>query len=214
MAKTKAPLLGFGASGQIGKTIVFGTWKGVGYARQHVIPSNPQTAEQSLTRNAFSFLQASYKVAPALFTDVWDAYASGVALTARNAYTKFNLPVLREEVSLDNWVGSPGAKGGLPPTAAVATPGSGTLSVAVTAPSVVPQGWTIYSAITVIIREQDPQSGVLYNIYGSEDLTSTYACTFAGLAAGEYQFRSFFKWNRPDGTFAYSPAIGTQSTVT
>lgn len=214
MAKTKAPLLGFQASGQIGKTIVFGTWKGQGYARQHVIPSNPQTSEQNLTRNAFSFLQASYKIAPSLFTDAWELYAKGIAMTARNAYTKFNLGFIRGETDLDNWVASPGAKGGLPAASATPTPGSGTLSVAVAAPSVLPVGWTIYSAIVSIIRDQDPSTGVLYTVKSGEDLTSTYAVAFSGLAAGVWQYRAYLKWNRPDGTFAYSPDIGGQSTVT
>lgn len=212
MAKATAPLLSFGAEGQIGKTLVYSKWKGRAYARRHVIPANPQTAEQTLTRNAFGFLQAVFKVAPALVTDVWQAYARGKVLTDRNAFTKFNLPVLRNSGSLDGFVGSPGALGGLPPTAAVATPGSGQLSIAITAPAVVPLGWTVYSAIAMVIAEQDPDTGILYTVTAGEDLSSAYAVVLTGLSAVEYQFRAWLKWNRPDGTYAYSPAIGTQAT--
>jgi len=109
MAKTTAPLLSFGGSGQIGKTMVYGSWKGRSYVRRHVTPANPQTAEQTVTRNAFSFIQSVYKFAPSLVTDVWDAYASGLVLTARNGFTKFNLPVLRGESDLANMVLSGGA---------------------------------------------------------------------------------------------------------
>jgi len=212
MAKVTAPLLSFGASGQIAKTQVYAKWKGRPYVRRHTTPSNPQSAEQSLTRNAFTFLNSVYKVAPALMTDPWEAYVQGIPMTARNAFQKFNLPVLRPETSLDLFVGSPGAKGGLPPTAAVATPGSGQLSIAITAPSVVPTGWTVYSAIAIAIREQDPQSGILYTVTAGEDLTSAYAVVLTGLSANEYQYRAWLKWNRPDGSFAFSPAIGGQST--
>jgi len=215
MAKPTAPLLSFGASGQIGDAMVFSKWRGQPYVRQKVTPSNPQTAEQSLTRNAFSFLQAVYKVAPALVTDPWAAYATGKKLTDRNAFTKFNLPILRDAGTLDDFIGSPGALGGLPPTAAVSTPGNDQLSIAVTAPSVVPQGWTVYSAIAMAIREQDPDSGILYTITAGEDLTSAYVIVLTGLADSvEYQYRAWLKWNRPDGSFAYSPSIGGQSTTT
>ncbi len=46
MAKLKAPLLSFGASGAIAKAIVYFPWKGLNVAREYVIPSNPQTKPQ------------------------------------------------------------------------------------------------------------------------------------------------------------------------
>jgi len=214
MAKTTAPLLSFSASGQIAKTQVYSKWKGRSYVRRHVVPSNPQSAEQTLTRNAFTWLQNTYKLAPALFTDPWDAYARGLVMTSRNAFTKQNLPTLRPAVTLDVFQFSPGALGGLPPTAVVPTPGSGTVSIAVTAPTVVPAGWTIYSAVAAVVAEQDPQTGILYEISAGEDLTSTYAIVINGLDAIEYQVGAWLKWNRPDGKFAYSPSIQTTTTVT
>jgi len=214
MAKTTAPLLSFGGSGQIGKTMVYGSWKGRSYVRRHVVPANPQSSEQTITRNAFSFLQSVYKFAPAIVTAVWEAYASGLVLTARNGFTKFNLPVLRGEADLDNMVISGGANGGPPAATATPTPGSGTLSIAITAPATLPQGWTVYAAQAAIILDQDPDSGTSFVIQAGEDLTSTYAVAFSGLAAGTYQYRAWLKWTRPDGTFAYSPDIGGQSIVT
>lgn len=46
MAKLKAPLLSFGASGQIAKTVVYFPWKGLNVARKHVIPANPNSSGQ------------------------------------------------------------------------------------------------------------------------------------------------------------------------
>lgn len=51
MAKIKTPLLSLGASGSLGKSIVFGTWKGIATARQHVVPANPKTAAQTEQRD-------------------------------------------------------------------------------------------------------------------------------------------------------------------
>jgi len=212
VAKTTAPLLGFTASGQIGKTQVYGRWKGRGYARRYTVPANPQTAEQTITRNAFSFIQAVFKTAPALVTAPWAAYATGKVLTDRNAFTKFNLPQIRGEADLDLLTLSPGALGGLPPASMVITPGSGQLSVAVNAPSVLPTGWTIAAAVVAAIRDQDPDTGVLTEITAGEDTTSTYTIVLTGLSANLYQVRAWLRWTRPDGKLAYSPDLKDSDT--
>jgi len=215
VAKVTAPLLSFGASGQIAQTQVYSKWKGRPYVRRQVIPSNPQTAEQTLTRNAFTWLQNVYKLAPSLFTDPWEAYAQGKVMTGRNALTKQNLPVLREETDLTNFIGSPGALGGLPPSSIVVTPGNDQLAVAVNAPSSVPAGWTIYSAVVAVILDQDPQTDIDYVVTAGEDLTSAYSVTLTGLAsAALYQVRAWLKWTRPDGLFAYSPSINSTGLTT
>ncbi len=68
MAKTKAPLFGLGASGQLGKAIVFGSWKGIGVAREYVKPSNPDTGPQQtqrgyMTAAVLAFHAAAFSVA-------------------------------------------------------------------------------------------------------------------------------------------------------
>ena len=54
MAKLKAPLLSLGASGAIGRSIVFFGWKGIDCAREYVIPSNPKTTKQTTQRGYLS----------------------------------------------------------------------------------------------------------------------------------------------------------------
>jgi len=214
MAKTRAPLLGFGASGQIGKTIVFGSWKGVGYARQHVIPANPQTAEQDLTRNLFGWIQAVYKQAPALFTDPWDAYARGKQLTARNAFGKFNISSMREETDLLLLQFSPGALGGLPGTALAVTGGNDVLTFNLTVPTTLPQGWTITSVSVAAIKAQDPQSGTDYQLYADEKVGTPYTAIALTVPAGDYECGAWIKWLRADGQVAYSPSINDTATAT
>jgi len=214
MAKPTAPLLSFGASGQIGETIVYSKWKGRAYARRYVVPSNPQTTEQTITRDVFSWLSGVYKTAPALFTAAWEAYASGQVMTSRNALVKFNLPVLRGEVDLANFVFSPGALGGLPPSGIVVTPGADLLTVDITAPAVLPTGWTIQAAVACAIADQNPESGLLYTVTAGEDLTSTYQVILSGLDEVLYRVGGFLRWVRPDGKIAYSPAVVGSGTPT
>lgn len=214
MAKTTAPLLSFDARGQIASSMVYSSWKGKKYVRRHVIPANPQTAEQTLTRDTFSWLQALFKQAPPLFTAPWTAYAQGKVLTNRNALSKFNLSVLRDQADLTNFIHSPGALGGLPPSAMVVTPGDDQLSVAITAPAL-PTGWTIQGAVAVAVRDQEPGVGTLFTMGAVEDLTSAYVCLITGLAsAALYQVGAYLRWTRPDGQTAYSPSIRATGLTT
>lgn len=61
MAKTQAPLLSLGARGQIAKTIVASTWKGIKTMRQYVVPANPRTTAQVAHRTLFGDVVALWK---------------------------------------------------------------------------------------------------------------------------------------------------------
>lgn len=50
MAKLKAPLMSLGATGALGKSLVFFGWKGLDVVREYVVPSNPQTSGQTTQR--------------------------------------------------------------------------------------------------------------------------------------------------------------------
>lgn len=54
MAKHKSLLFGRKATGSIGGNICFTTWKGIGIAKEKPEPANPQTVAQMAIRNAFT----------------------------------------------------------------------------------------------------------------------------------------------------------------
>ncbi len=54
MAKLKGPLMSLGASGAIGKTLIFFGWKGIDAVREYVVPSNPKTGPQITQRTYLS----------------------------------------------------------------------------------------------------------------------------------------------------------------
>ena len=60
MAKVKGPLMSMGATGQLGKSLVFMTWKGIKDVRSHVIPSNPQTDGQMAQRTIMTDAVAAF----------------------------------------------------------------------------------------------------------------------------------------------------------
>lgn len=91
MAKLTAPLMSFGASGKLGGSLVYGSWKGIPTARQFIIPANPRTAGQIAQRNIMALIVALWR-APALKAVVraaWDRLASSktAAVSGFNVFT-------------------------------------------------------------------------------------------------------------------------------
>jgi hypothetical protein len=90
MAKVIGPLHSDGAAGQIGKTLVFATWKGIKYCRAYVIPGNPSTTEQQMVRGYFSTASAAWTAETPTVQTAWNTYASnnGLKMSGRNLYLK------------------------------------------------------------------------------------------------------------------------------
>lgn len=212
MAKTENPLLGTGASGAIGKSLVFGAWKGVRYARRYVVPANPRTSAQTLTRDTFAFLVALWNKFPAELRAPWREYARGKPLTDRNALVKHNLPNLRGETSLAGLSLSPGAGGGYAPGQLLAIGGSGGVTASLGAPSL-PEGWQIVRAVFALMPDQEPIGSPVGEISVATDSTAPYEVSFSGLEAGSYYIGAFFQYRRPDGKAAFSPGLATIVTV-
>ncbi len=212
MAKITGPLLGLGASGSIAKTLVASKWKGRPYMRQHVIPANPQTVAQTLTRDAFGMASNIWKLMGVLGIAPWDRFAVGQVLTGRNKMQGNYVTENRGETDLLSWNMSPGAKGGIPPlTLVLSSPGVNDIEALMTTPAP-PTGWTLSSKDAMAIRDQDPQTGVLF-----ETTEATAAPGFEPLLPGLttavlYVVGGWLRWAKPDGSIAYSVAL--QGTFT
>jgi len=209
MAKLTGPLLSFGARGQIGKALVVSKWRGVPYARQHVVPANPQTAGQTTTRDTFAHMRAMWKVATAELVAAWDRYALGRPFTGMNKFVGLNLAAMRGEVNSSLFIGSPGAAGGLPvvDVAPVTGGAAGEIDVTWTAPAL-PTGWTISKAVAVAFPQGDPADPFTGVISEVTDAAAPYDQTFTGLTAGAtYVVSGWLVYTKPDGSLAYSASI-------
>lgn len=213
MAGTTAPLLSFGASGQVAKTQVYSTWRGVPYVRRYVIPGNPQSANQTKTRSVFSFMSNMWKNAPALLQDPWTLYSTGQPFYNRNAFIGKNVKSLRAGTDMTAWIASPGAKGGVSPLSVTATGGSGEVTVTFTNPTP-PTGWTIAAAVAAATKSGDPHTATTYNVVAGEDSSTFDSVALTGLSAGSYEIAAWLKWTKPDGTTAYSVSINRTATAT
>ena len=213
MAKPTGPLLSLDASGTIAETLTFSKWKGRNYIRQRVIPANPQSTEQTKTRNAFTWASDLWKNLPSLGIAPWDRFAAGQVLSGRNAFMGRQTELLRNVNIIDTWAGSPGAKGGLAPESLLVTPAALQLTYDVTVPAA-PTGWTLQAAVGALLEQQDPQSPVVLPIQVLEDVSSPYSLVFTGLtAATTYVGSVWLRWAKPDGSIAYGASINANGTT-
>lgn len=214
MAKTTGPALSFRASGSIAKTLVYGNWKGIGYARERVVPANPRTTAQVAVRGPFGFLAKVFQFGTTEFKSTWQLFAQGQPIIPSNGFIKANQSNLIGQTTLADLVFSNGAKGGLPPGGITVTAGATKLTVVVTAPSV-PTGWTVAEAIAVALRDQDPNGGTNFTMTEGTDNSSPYSIELDGLLTGDlYRVGAWFKFTKPDGTTAYGASVQGSGTPT
>lgn len=213
MAKLTGPLMSLGASQSIGKTLVFSRWRGIQYARQHVIPSNPQSAAQTNTRNIWKTLSDIYTRAPAIMQEPWDASAFGQPLTSRNRFFQINAPLLDGTVLLTTALWGVVARAGLPPLTCTSSDATGQiLRLTLTTPTP-PSGWSIVAAQGVAVLQGDPTDPIVRQPIAAEDTSDPFTQVNIDVdVAGTYVWSGWLKWLRPDGLNAYSsPFSGTQA---
>lgn len=214
MAKPRAPLLSFGASGSIANTLTYASWRGIDYVRERIVPANPQSAGQTQTRSVFGWSSQIWKLDPALARDPWEAYATGRKFTGRNAMIGQNVEAMRGDVDLANMIFSPGARGGLAPELIAAAAGVGLITVTITAPSP-PTGWTLSAVVAACTKDQDPQTETLYVTVAGEDASAPMdTVILSGLDTVLYFVGGWTKWLKPDGLVAYGPSLIDSATPT
>ena len=214
MARTTAPLLGFDAQGQIAKTMVYAKWRGVNYARRHVIPANPNTSAQQTTRTTFATLREYWKVMATDGRAPWEAFATGRPFLGLNAFVGENLRVVRGDANMNDFLGSPGARGGLPASSITASTGtgSGEVDLDVVYPTA-PSGWTITEFVGVAFPDHDPAVDLVGPVVVAKVSHPTTTITFTGLgSAVACQASGWIVWTKPNGQTAYSVSVTDQAT--
>jgi len=223
MAKVTAPLLSFEGSGQIGSAQVYAKWRGIPYARRYVIPANPNSTGQKSTRSAFSLTNAMWKFAGALITAPWTAYAKGKPLTDRNAFVGVNTKLFRADADNSEFVGSPGANGGVVATSiAAADGGSQTATVTLGVPEV-PSGWTITDSVAALIPagSYTGTPPVWTPSTSGLNLDASYAANSGDdsgsvdvpAVAGDFVAVGWFVMTKADGSLAYGASKVTTVTL-
>lgn len=214
MSKIRGPLLSMSARGQIGRSHVFASWRGVPYTRQYAIPANPRTSAQLEIRQPFKWLQDAYRSAPGELVTVYQAFASGRPITDRNAWTKVNLSALQAQTDISKLTYSPGARGGPAPASVSVSGGAASITVSITPPTL-PTGWAVLRAVAVALVDQDPQDVFVGPWASNVNSAPPYSVTLSGLqAATSYLAGGWLVYSRADGQEAYSASLQQVVTTT
>lgn len=91
MATVKGPLFSLDAAGQIGKALVYNTWKGRAYVREWVNPTNPNDIAQTFQRGIFAALSTWWDGIEEAQRIEWNALADANRYSPFNAFMSFNL---------------------------------------------------------------------------------------------------------------------------
>lgn len=214
MAKVTAPILSLGASGSISKSVTFSRWKGVAYAKVHVTPENPNTADQQEVRGVFATLTEMWKRMDNIARAPWETAVQGKPLTPRNRHIQANLAALQGEADLNNLVMSVASGQALPPENVVpADGGAQTLNITGDAPTA-PVGYTATALLGLAIEDGDPSPIYIATIYTGTGGPPPWSIDLEVQAAGTYQWGTFLCWTRnADGTYFYSTAVRGQQVI-
>lgn len=214
MAKVTGPLLSISAKGTIANTQTYANWRGVNYVRQRVIPANPRTTKQQSIRNIFANMGLLWLYAPQSLMAPWEAFAVGKPLTGRNRFIGTNVKFLKTKTDMTSFVGSIGARGGLPLVSLSVAPTAtaGELTITPTLPSL-PTDWIVKSVVAVAIKDQAPDGAFDAVIFSAESTTSPYTISLTGLQSSVlYVISAWPVFTKPDGTDAYGPSINGTGT--
>lgn len=100
MARVTGPLFSMSASGQIGKAIVYATWKGIEWVREWVVPQNPQTALQVKIRAIWALGVQRWQIIGSSPQDGWETGAE------RKGKTQSGFNYFMSEYVKDMWAGN------------------------------------------------------------------------------------------------------------
>lgn len=149
MVKLQGPLFSLAASGTIADAVVFSSWKGRAYARERVIPANPQSGPQTGLRAMMKFLSQEWDGLTSAEKATWLARAQQTVISNFNAFTSYNQTRWRSYKGPSQE--DPAADASTPAAAPTTTPTGGIrqiqLSIADGAPA--PDwGWIIHRSET------------------------------------------------------------------
>lgn len=80
------PCFSLTARGTLAKTVTYSVWKGIAYAKEWFIPANPQSANQTNVRTAFTLLNAYWQATAVGDKALWDAGAAGMGMSGFDLY--------------------------------------------------------------------------------------------------------------------------------
>jgi hypothetical protein len=201
MVKLNAPMMSLEASGTIANAVTFAKWKGRPYARQRVIPSNPQSALQTAVRAMMKFLSQEWATMTAGEKASWLTAANASSISSFNAMIGANMTRWRQLLAPS--AETPALETGTYQASGAATAVGGFHQAVVSFPiAAVNDGW----GIAIERNTVDVYQGSVAAICGVIGTPTAAMTNFTdvGLVADTYYYfwRRFTRAGKLDGAFA------------
>lgn len=212
MPRLTGPLFSLTARKTLGKAITYSNWRGIQYARQRVIPTNPQTTSQTNNRNIWTTLNALWLRMGPISKAPWEASAAGQPYTDRNRFLQVNQFNMNGQVDMQDFDGSPGVGGAVPPVSITPSDGGGQLLVLTAVQPSLPTGWTQTGFAGIAFADGDPTTPLAVVSFEASDVAAPFTVASIDVqSAGTYVWSGWNVLLAPDGTTRYSPSMsGTQ----
>ena len=201
MVKLYGPMLSLSASGTIAKTATFASWKGRAYARQRVIPANPQSDLQTSVRAMMKFLAQNWASMTAGEQASWVTAAAAAAVSPFNSFIAAGMTRWRQLAAPS--AATPATEDGALQASGAATAIGGFHQATITFPvAAVNDGWGIAIERNTVDVYQGT-FGAIVGVIATPAAAATYFNDI-GLAADTYYYfwRRFTRAGKLDGAFA------------
>jgi hypothetical protein len=182
-----------GFSGKVGP-VVGGSWKGIDYMRQHVIPANPNTTAQQNQRGKMGAIQVVAQILKStLIVDYWNPYYS--TMSGFNAFVKYNVSVLADTTFYfsDSNVIARGSLNGALIVTAVYTTGTGGVVITWADNSGSGNALATDYVVAVVIAKDGSLAAVIDDDTTQRDDTTLSGTVQAGATATDLFAYLFFK---------------------
>lgn len=212
MPDLTAPLLSLDASGTIAKTLTYSRWRGIKYARQRVVPTNPNTTSQQHVRSCFAYLSDLWKYGPTALHQTYLLAAKGRPLTDRNLFTKTNQPYAFANATDEQVLASPSTGGAPAPANLVLTPHSTHIGVNLWG-ATLPPGWTTIAGWAIAWHQETPTTHVFVPPIAYDTDADPTLLDITGLTNGVlYVVSAYLEFADATGKTQYSIALNDTAT--
>lgn len=212
MALVNGPLFSLDASGQVGKALVYTTWKGRKVVREYVTPANPRSLGQRWQRGLMGVMSTWWAALSSTNKDSWIATAAAKNISPFNEFLSYNL------IRAESNTAPTGQLAATPvaPTGALtswtATGGLGKITISITPTTTMAASDLLVVGLSIISNTDAQNYG--HVVTGRTDGGVTnFAKEIVGLAAGTY-YLSADLLSATGGADAWVNGTGSPVTVT
>lgn len=213
MARVNGPLLSFGASGALAKTLVYTSYRSAKVVKTLGQPVNANSTAQQVTRGAFTFASSLWNYVGDDMRQQWEIKAKSERQQARNAFLQQVVHALRGKANLNDLRFMYQSEGMIPSYGANVGAFAGSV-FGISNFTDWPTGFTPVTRALACIRQQDPYSPGDMTIYYAQQPGAGPNPVISGLPTGvQFLCCAWYVAENATGRRGTTAAIATNRVI-